>query len=294
MANANGWGDGASNNNIGWGKGADNAIGWGAIHADSWAGLTDIVGAPSTDPDAQAFITAASITDPTQQGAINTLVTDLKGYSIWTKFKAIYPIVGGTAASHKWNLKDPRDLDAAFRLTFATGWTHSSTGMTPSNAFADTFLTPLTSLGLDNAHISYYSRTNVVGQLQIDMGSIDGSGQIYAIFNYNTQRFVAINNSGFLVPLLANTTGLLIENRRNSTQIQSYKSGSLVNTASIGSVILGNRKIYLGAANNAGSPLGNSTKQCAFASIGDGLTDAEAANFYTAVQAYQVSLSRNI
>jgi hypothetical protein len=47
MANANGWGDGASNNTIGWGKGADNAIGWGAIHADSYAGLTDIVGTTS-------------------------------------------------------------------------------------------------------------------------------------------------------------------------------------------------------------------------------------------------------
>jgi hypothetical protein len=47
MANANGWGDGASNNNIGWGKGADNAIGWGDIHADSYAGLTDIVGTPA-------------------------------------------------------------------------------------------------------------------------------------------------------------------------------------------------------------------------------------------------------
>jgi hypothetical protein len=48
MANANGWGDGASNNNIGWGKGADNAIGWGDIHADSYAGLTDIVGTAAT------------------------------------------------------------------------------------------------------------------------------------------------------------------------------------------------------------------------------------------------------
>jgi hypothetical protein len=49
MANANGWGDGASNNNIGWGQGANNAIGWGDIHADSYAGATDIVGvqAPS-------------------------------------------------------------------------------------------------------------------------------------------------------------------------------------------------------------------------------------------------------
>ncbi len=47
MANSNGWGDGAANNAIGWGQGANNAIGWGDIHADSWAGLTDISGAPS-------------------------------------------------------------------------------------------------------------------------------------------------------------------------------------------------------------------------------------------------------
>ena len=63
--------------------------------------------APAVDPDAQAFITAAAITDPTQQSAINTLVVDLKGYSIWTKFKAIYPVVGGIASSHAVNLKTP-------------------------------------------------------------------------------------------------------------------------------------------------------------------------------------------
>jgi hypothetical protein len=44
MANINGWGDGAANNTIGWGQGANNAISWGDIHADSWAGATDIVG----------------------------------------------------------------------------------------------------------------------------------------------------------------------------------------------------------------------------------------------------------
>jgi hypothetical protein len=44
MANANGWGDGASNNTIGWGQGADNAIGWGSVYSVSSAGLTDIVG----------------------------------------------------------------------------------------------------------------------------------------------------------------------------------------------------------------------------------------------------------
>jgi hypothetical protein len=84
---------------------------------------------PAVDPDAQAFITAAAITDPTQQTAINTLVVDLKGYGIWTKSKALYPFVGGTASQHKFNLKDPRDLDAAFRLVFTGGWTHSSNGI---------------------------------------------------------------------------------------------------------------------------------------------------------------------
>ena len=45
MANSNGWGDGAANNNIGWGQGATNAIGWGSVYAVSSAGRTDIIGA---------------------------------------------------------------------------------------------------------------------------------------------------------------------------------------------------------------------------------------------------------
>ena len=34
------------------------------------------------DTDAQAFITAAGLTNSTQQGAINTLVTSLKSYGL--------------------------------------------------------------------------------------------------------------------------------------------------------------------------------------------------------------------
>ena len=248
------------------------------------------------DPDAQAFITAAAITDTTQQGAINTLVVSLKGYSIWTKFKAIYPVVGGTAAQHKFNLKDPRDLDAAFRLTFATGWTHSSTGMKPLNTYANTFLIPSTFLSLNSTHISYYSRSQETLSNQIDMGITSGSNQLYAIFYYNsTFRYTAVNNSGAVALALPNTTGLLIENRRNSTQTQSYKSGSLFQTVSVNSIGLATNNVYLGAYNNgSGTALSPSTKQCAFASIGDGLTDTDAANFYTAVQAYQTTLSRQV
>ena len=132
------------------------------------------LGGASTDADAQAFITAAGITDATQKSAVNQLVLDLKNANIWTKMKAIYPILGGSASSHKWNLKDPRDLDAAFRLTFSTGWTHSSTGMLPNgtSAYANTFIAGNTYS--TNIHLSFYSGTQTVGG-SFEMGCSDGT-----------------------------------------------------------------------------------------------------------------------
>jgi hypothetical protein len=47
----------------------------------------------SFDPDYSAFITATGITQPTQSAALETLVLDLKSYGLWSKMKAIYPMV---------------------------------------------------------------------------------------------------------------------------------------------------------------------------------------------------------
>ena len=52
--------------------------------------------------------------------------------------------------------------------------------------------------------------------------------------------------------------------------------------------------MYIGAQNNAGTAVEFGAKQAAFASIGDGLTDTEASNLYTRVQAFQTALSRNV
>jgi hypothetical protein len=46
-----------------------------------------------SDPDYQSFITATGITEPTQSAALETLVSDLKSYGLWSKMKAIYPMV---------------------------------------------------------------------------------------------------------------------------------------------------------------------------------------------------------
>jgi hypothetical protein len=295
MANSNGWGDGAANNSIGWGQGANNAIGWGDSHAKSWAGLTDIVGL-TTDPDAQAFITAAAITDPTQQAAIDTLVKGLKTDGIWTKMKAIYPFVGGTATTHKWNLKDPRDLDAAFRLVFNGGWTHSSTGATPNgtNGYADTKLVPSSVLSLNSVALSFYSRTNSQGNIQL--GANDATNYLLQQMFSSTQMYSQLNSLGasFIDATVTQWQGLFTTNRSTSSNVSAYKNGVNIKNDTKVSTARPTIPIYLGARNSEGLPANYDIKQNAFTAISDGLTDTEAANLYTRVQAYQTALSRQV
>jgi hypothetical protein len=248
-------------------------------------------GGGGIDPDAQAFITAASITDPTQQAAINTLVTDLKGYSIWTKFKAIYPIVGGTASSHAVNLKTP----GTFNLTFTNAWTHSSTGMTPNgtSAYANTGLNDNTVLSLNSAHVSFYSRTNVDGAF-CDIGNFDAATTSGTnIFSKLTNIFYGrIHNENIGVSNSVSSLGLFLANRVSSTETRNFINSTL-KLQSGASVTKLNYDIAIGARYRGFYDF-YSPRQCAFASIGDGLTDTDAANFYTAVQAYQTTLNRQV
>ena len=246
----------------------------------------------AVDPDAQAFITAASITDPTQQSAINTLVTDLKGYGVWTKMKAIYPMVGGTAATHKWNLKDPRDLDAAFRLVFSGGWTHSANGALPNgtNAYANTkFATNLFS-SANNFGIGSYTRTNTTSGAEIGVFNPD---QRYIGSNLTNNAYFGIG-SGFLTAANTDSKAFWQVHRTSASVVKVFKNASVYLTGTTGAGTLNTREIFIGALNDNGSGNYYTAKEIAFSSIGDGLTDTEAANFYTAVQAFQTTLNRNV
>lgn len=255
-----------------------------------------------SDSDAQAFVNAAVIEDQVQATAINTLVTDLKGYGIWTKMKAIYPMVGGTASTHKWNLKDPRDLDAAFRLVFNGGGTHSSTGYTPNgvNGYGDTFLTLSAAGAFNNCHISYYSRTDNLDSItRVEIGRGDNNANGY--FNL----FLRLNNSLANIGGSAGSRSISVSNSNSacfginsatsSTSQKIYKNGSLVtSTTTTQTTTAKNLNIFIGSQGGLTGAAEFSNRECAFASIGDGLTDTEAANLYTAVQAYQTTLSRNV
>jgi hypothetical protein len=243
--------------------------------------------APAT-PLTTAWITATGETDATIISALTTLESDMATYGLTSKMKALYPMVGGTAAKHKFNFMDARDLDAAYRLVFNGGWTHSSTGALPNgtNAYADTKLNTSTVLSISSAHISHYARTTPNGGVLMANDSLDcilqlSGGQLYgslaASFSNTTQ---AANAAFYMV------------NRPNGTNQKLIRNSTILLNDSKTSTSFSNKNILLGAYNSG--PAFPSNAEVAFSSIGDGLTDTEAANFYTAVQAFQTTLSRQV
>lgn len=260
----------------------------------------------STDRDALAFLEAAQIYNTNQQRAIVNLVRSLKRVGLWSKMKAIYPFVGGTASSHKWNLKDPRDVDAAFRLTFAGGWTHSSTGATPNgtNGYADTYIKPNNVVGLNSNHASFYSRTNASGGREL--GCSDNAVNELPIFalilrnGSNRSLWVSPDynaSAGRVDYANTDSTGYYIGSRTANNASEGYKNGTSQHTntnahsqtalPSLNNIVLSAYKYYIGVGEY-------STKECAFATIGDGLTDTDASNLYNIVDLYQRRLGRAV
>ena len=246
------------------------------------------------DADAQAFfdrVTAAGGTlSTTEKNATNQLVLDMKSAGIWSSMKAIYPMVGASAAACAQNLKS-----SSFTGTFSSGWTFASTGVTPNgtSAYMNTNFLESTNLTLNSQHISVYTRTNISG-LMCDIGAETPGGSqsnIYSNFSNGFYPRVQAGNGGTPINLV--TQGLFMANRVNSTDVQGWKNTTKY-TITNASVALNLFTLYIGAVNNTGSASNFSPRQNAFASIGDGLTDTQASNFYTAVQAFQTTLSRQV
>lgn len=257
-------------------------------------------GGSSYDPDAQTFFTAAGITNPTQKTAVNTLVIAWKAAGLWTNSKAIYPFVGGSASTHKYNLKDPRDLDAAYRLNFQGGWTHSANGILPNGTtgYADTFFSPFNTFTLNAGHIGIYSRTQGVAAGYDIASTLPGESPFTGVIcRYTGDKFFACIGSVSYVPSPANSDGRgwFIATRQNGFERnRAYKNGSLVGTADE-APSHPIESLYIGASNKGSTPFYFNNKEYAFATIGlDNWDDQMNSDAYTIIQAFQTTLGRQV
>jgi hypothetical protein len=255
------------------------------------------------DWDAENFITATGITDATQQGAIRTLVTDLKDAELWNKLQAIYPFVGGTATTHKFNLRNAQDSNGAFRLAFSGGWTHAATGALPNgtNGYADTFWRPQQLMNVSSFHLmvnvrnintgssrihagcSNTDQSNATLLGRISLGSRD-AGTIAGAATGSTQYSPSVSLTPFVGSKIITTNG-----NRDARYIAN---GSFVANAVTQSQSAAAFNVIIGALQGGASPSLYDNCEFSFATMGLGLSDSEALDLHNIQLAFNTTLGR--
>ena len=181
--------------------------------------------------------------------------------------KAIYPMVGASAAACKQNLKS-----ASFEGSFSTGWTFASTGVTPNgtSAFVNTGLNQSANLINTSLHCSYYVNGGTFTDNSCEIGVYSSS----ATWLLLRSRALLFNQADIDSSSATSTSsnGFYLGSRTSNSLRKGYFNGSSVRTSTSSPTALENLNYYFGASNNAGSASFFSSLKTAFASIGDGLT----------------------
>lgn len=259
---------------------------------------------PPYDADAQAFFNAVTgggdTLTTTQKNAVNTLVLDLKGYGIWNNLQAFYPFVGGTATAHKWNLMNPADTDAAYRLVFGASVTHTANGYVGSGtnltSYADTFY----EIGVDNTTDDFCFGLYVYNNLQEpkhDFGYYNNVDDNLLATYYVNIYYANTKAFQYLTGASSDSRGMWNVNLDSGT-LTLYKGGSsLASKAQNMPTSPAGDNMVIGASDRRSIGQGiteNASKTYCNAWLGYSMDATEQANFYTAVQAYNTTLSRNV
>jgi hypothetical protein len=267
-------------------------------------------------PNVMAYVAAVTANgySPSRSrvDALNNLVWSLVGEELWDKCQAIYPFLGGTTIdTHKWNIKNVADTNAAFRLTatVVSGFTYSESGVQSNstaigqNQFLNTFYIPFSKTSLttpqsttSSAHMSAY--INVAPTLNgsaligsaipglastSQLGRLSTSGFAFATVNTNNSNFMqtSVMTTGFYLPVRTGTANVFY---RNGANVNSPTGSTSTVSAPAAATYLFNRTT-LGSATNG---------RIGFVSLGDSLTTQESLDFYNIVQAYQTALGRQV
>jgi hypothetical protein len=228
-----------------------------------------------------------------EKSALDTLISSLKTAGVWTKMKAIYPFVGASLDSFKVNLKAP----GSYTWGYFTG-TPSVNGL-QGNGTSDTVNTGFnmaTELTWPSGYLGFYSRTNNLTGNQVVIGGSTTSPAMFSQINITGGNGI-MGSLGVLASFTpTDTRGYFSASRTAGNSLKVYRNGATVasnTTADTGSFPNTFINILGRNGDNTSTQL-FSLHQCAFAVIGDGLTDSEETATYTAIQAFQTSLNRAV
>lgn len=240
---------------------------------------------------ATQFATAAGITDAGQIAIVKDLCADFAAAGLWDKMKAIYPFIGGTADAHKINLKDPRDADDAFRITWTGTITHSALGIkgNGTDGWGNTHLVFNENLAFDSYSYSVYSRDDTnASNRAVEIEGGPGAIIIYRD-TYAGGAFIAGQTFASLaIAAYNNSKGLFTVDRVANNQAYAIRNGTVFfNITDTVTDTDSAEEIYLLVANNNGSPSTYfNSRQIGFACISEGLTVYEEQLKYAIIRKY--------
>lgn len=215
------------------------------------------------------------------------LITD----GLWTKARLINPVLGGSSATHQFN------LIGATPLSFFGSITHSSTGMTGNgtNGYYNTFIS-LNEIGQDEHSAFLYLRTNVAED-RTDLGQVDASVRGISIASRLVANTFSSRSSNSVLNSTANTdsrrfVGISRTGSANYIQRFGGNSTTITQTTLVNNLLA--NQIFGMALNQAGTANFFSTKEHSFIWIGEGLTSGEIVNLETRVNTLMTALGRNV
>lgn len=276
------------------------------LYNDGLGGFNQPIWNLAFDSDAQAFFNAANITNATEKTAVNNLVIDLKSANLWSKMYAIYPFVGGSSASMKYNLKDPRDINAAYRLSFlgtggsfGTSYSVSGTGGTRAETYlkiSDLGVTQSYAMGAWLTELQDQSGLGGVFGAQASFGNGSTVIQFYVDLGLNTG--IGLCDPG--VERLGSFTkqdnrGLNWFDRINGTSARMYKNTTVLATSDSFNMSFFapvDRSLWLGGRNDSSNG-GTLYKQSySFAFISNSIGDSNVTTFYNIVNTFVTALNK--
>lgn len=260
------------------------------------------------DADATAYLAAVTAAggsvDATITSATNTLFVDLKAAGIYTKLVAMYPFIGGTAASNAFNALTPISGSSYYYLNFVGGWTHNASGSqgNGSNTGANTYMINSTSFPTfadsgGNRHLCVYTNDVSASLGGYDIGgSTNGSANVLIIVNsVGDTQYSAFGS--FLSTANTSKTGFYVGQITASLQ-SNWKNGNLQGSSGgLSDQTMPNNYISIGCNNSSTAPAFNAGdvtyRRYAFTAAGAALTDAQNSTYSSIVTTFNTTLGRN-
>ena len=289
--------------------GYTNSIVWTAISRDHEDQLVE--------PEGLAFINAAGITEKYQINAIHELVWFLKYHGLWAKMKAIYPFIGGTENTHKYNLINPQ----TFTLSFYGGVSHSLYGVSPNgiDGYAKTGIIPQRDLIENNTHMSFYSITSnastnseattmgafsgVTSSMTLSIRKTSNQSESGLTSDYSSSSLSDKNNTIYT----ENTDAryLYVSSRSSSTNFvlrrvsPTFLTGGVRDILSFTSSVASSQKLpnsellLFACGDSNGQPIASSydNHDSIFITIGNSLTSTDVSNLHYLIENYFIKIS---